>query len=125
MRAYEIFLNGKRLCVAGIRSDGYISAYVTYRSDPKATWIDIVGLDSAKKRYVRWKQTNLRSGDEILLRIVDRKSVDEYKIIGRLDVKKNLESMKRDVMAKALGLKIREKHKARKHALASPTRAKS
>jgi hypothetical protein len=49
MRAYEVFLNGKRLCVAGIGSDGYISASITYESDPNATWIDVIGLQNRKK----------------------------------------------------------------------------
>jgi hypothetical protein len=121
MRAYEVFLNGKRLCVAGIGNDGYISAYVTYQSDPNATWIDVMGLENRKKLYVRWTRTDLRNGDEVLLKIVDRKSVDKYKVIRRHDEKRDLESMKRDVRerAKALGLEIREKRKA------SPNRAKS
>ena len=116
MRAYEVFLNGNRLCVAGIGSDGYISAYITYQSDPNATWIEVMGLENRKKLYVRWTQTNLQVGDEVLLKIVDRKSVDKYKVIRRHDEKRDLESMKRDVRekAKALGLEIREKRKAKR-----------
>jgi hypothetical protein len=118
MRAYEVFLNGKRLCVAGIGSHGYISAYITYRSNPNATWIDVMGLENRKKLYVRWTHKNLRSGDEVLLKIIDRKSVDKYKVIRRHDEKSDLETMKRDLRekAKALGLEIREKPKARAHA---------
>jgi hypothetical protein len=116
MRAYEVFLNGKRLCVAGIGSDGYISAYITYRSEPDATWIDVVGLENRRKLYVQWTRKNLRTGDELLLKIVDRKSVDKYKVIRRHDEKRDLESMKRDLRekAKALGLEIRKKRKAKK-----------
>lgn len=117
MRAYEVFLNGKRLCVAGIGGDGYISAYITYRSEPNKTWIDVMGLENRKKLYVRWASTDLRGGDEVLLKIVDRKSVDKYKVIRRHDEKRDLESMKRGVreMAKALGLEIRENRKAKRH----------
>ena len=32
MRAYEVFLNGKRLCVAGT-GKGYISAYITHTTE--------------------------------------------------------------------------------------------
>jgi hypothetical protein len=118
MRAYDVFLNGKRLCVAGIGSDGYISAYITYRSEPNDNWIDVMGFDNRKKLYVRWMRANLRSGDEVLLKIVDRKSVDKYKAIRRHDEKKDLESLERNVRetAKGLGLEVREKRKARKHA---------
>jgi hypothetical protein len=116
MRAYEVFLNGNRLCVAGIGRDGYISAYITYQSDPNATWIEVMGLENRKKLYVRWTKTNLQVGDEVLLKIVDRKSVDKYKVIRRHDEKRDLESMKRDVRekAKALGLEIREKRKPKR-----------
>src|ERR1700736_1859524 len=116
MRAYEGFLNGKRLCVAGIGSDGYISASITYHWEPDATWIDVVGLENRRKLYVQWTRKNLRTGDELLLKIVDRKSVDKYKVIRRHDEKRDLESMKRDLRekAKALGLEIRKKPKAKK-----------
>jgi hypothetical protein len=116
MRAYEVFLNGKRLCVAGIGGDGYISAYITYRSEPDGTWIDVMGLKNRKELYVRWTRTNLRVGDEVLLKIVNRKSVDKYKIIRRHDKKRDIESMKRDVRerAKAMGLEIREKRKVKR-----------
>jgi hypothetical protein len=116
MRAYEVFLNGKRLCVAGVGSDGYISAYITYRSEPEATWINVMGLINRKKLYVRWTQRNLRTGDEVLLRVVDRKSVDRYKIIRQHDEKRDLESMKRHVrkMAKSLGMAVLENPKPKK-----------
>jgi hypothetical protein len=116
MRAYEVFLNGKRLCVAGVGNDGYISAYITYRSEPEATWINVMGLINRKKLYVRWTQRNLRTGDEVLLRVVDRKSVDRYKIIRQHDEKRDLESMKRHVrkMAKSLGMAVLENPKPKK-----------
>jgi hypothetical protein len=116
MRAYEVFLNGKRLCVAGVGNGGYISAYITHRSEPEATWINVMGLINRKKLYVRWTQRNLRSGDEVLLRVVDRKSVDRYKIIRQHDEKRDLESMKRHVrkMAKSLGMAVLENPKPKK-----------
>jgi hypothetical protein len=115
MRAYEIFLNGKRLCVAGVGSDGYVSAYVTYQSEPNTTWIDVMGLDNRKKLYVRWTQADLRSGDEVLIKIVDRKDVDKAKVIRRHNEKRDLESLKRGIkqQAKALGFEIREKRTAK------------
>jgi hypothetical protein len=115
MRAYEIFLNGKRLCVAGVGSDGYVSAYVTYQSEPNTTWIDGMGLDNRKKLYVRWTQADLRSGDEVLIKIVDRKDVDKAKVIRRHNEKRDLESLKRGIkqQAKALGFEIREKRTAK------------
>ena len=113
MRAYEIFLNGKRLCVAGVASGGYVSAYITHQSEPNATWIDVVGLDSRKKSYIRWTQKDLGSGDEVSIKIVDRKRVDKAKVIRRHNEKRDMESLKRGIkeQAKALGFEIRAKRK--------------
>ena len=117
MRAYEVFLNGKRLCVAGIGKDGYISAYVTYRSEPNDTWVDVLGHVNNKNFYVRWTRKDLCVGDEVLVKVVDRKSVDKYKVIRRNKgpTKKEIESMKRAVraQAKAFGWKIEERHRAK------------
>ena len=70
-----------------------------------------MGLDDRKKKYVQWARTDLRAGDEILLKVVDRDSVDKYKTIRRHDEKKDLASMKRHTrkMAKAFGWRIQEK----------------
>jgi hypothetical protein len=111
MLAYEVFLNGKPLCVAGVGNDGYISASVTYRSMEDDTWIDVIGLVKRKRVYVRWKRKDLRAGDEVLLKIVHRKSVDKYRTIRRLeDPKRVEESTKRYVrgMARRFGWKIQE-----------------
>jgi hypothetical protein len=115
MRAYEVFLNGKKLCVAGIGGDGYISAYITYVSEGNNTWIDVLGLDNRKKKYVQWTRTKLHTGDEISLKVVDRKSVDKYKTIRRHDEKKDIGSTKRENrrLAEALGWEIVEKRKVK------------
>ena len=110
-----MFLNRKKLCVAGIGSDGYISASITYVSEGNKTWIDVVGLDNRKKKYVYWTSTKLRTGDEISLKVVDLKSVDKYKAIRRHDEKRDIESIKRETRrrAKAFGWEIVEKRKVK------------
>ena len=115
MRAYEVFLNGKRLCLAGIGKHGYISAYITYVSEQSETDIDIVGLLASKKLYVRWTRRALHTGDEVRIKIVDRKTVDKFKKIGRVDSPDRVvELQKRMVrrMAKEFGWEIRERRKA-------------
>jgi hypothetical protein len=114
MRAYEVFLNGKRLCLAGIGKHGYISAYITCVSERSETDIDIVGLVASKNAYVRWTRRPLRTGDEVRIRIVDRKSVDKFEKIGRVDSPgRVIELQKRMVrrVAKGFGWEIRERRK--------------
>ncbi len=115
MRAYDVFLNGKRLCLAGIGKDGYVSAYITYISEWDKTDIDVIGMVAPKKVYVRWTRRHLQTGDEIRIRILDRRSVDKFKKIGRVDSpNKVIESQKRMLrrMAKGFGWELREKRKA-------------
>jgi hypothetical protein len=115
MRAYEVFLNGKRLCLAGIGKDGYVSAYITYTSEINKTDIDIVGLVASKKLYVRWTRRHLRTGDEVRLKIVDRRTVDKFKKIGTVEEPEMvIERQKRMVrrMAKEFGWRIIEQRRA-------------
>ena len=115
MRAYEVFLNGKRLCLAGIGKHGYVSAYITYVSEQNETDIDIVGLVASKRLYVRWTRRPLRTGDEVRIKIVDRKTVDKFKKIGHVDTQDRVtELQKRMVrrMAKEFGWEMRERRKA-------------
>ncbi len=115
MRAYEIFLNGKRLCTAGIGKNGYISAYVTYLSERNETNIDIVGLLASKKLYVRWARRPLRTGDEVRVKIVNKKTADKFKkIIGRVDSPSRVVELRKRMvrrMAKEFGWEIRQKRK--------------
>jgi DNA-directed RNA polymerase subunit E'/Rpb7 len=114
MRAYEVFLNGKRLCLAGIGRHGYVSAYVTYVSEQSKTDIDIVGLVASKKLYVRWTRRALRTGDEVRIKIVDRKTVDKFRKIGRVDSPDRVVKLQKRMvrrMAKEFGWEVREKPK--------------
>jgi hypothetical protein len=113
MRAYEVFLNGKRLAIAGIGKHGYLSATINYISESGGTDLDIMGLITSKKLYVRWIRRPLRTGDEIRINIVDRKAVDKFKkIVGRLESPdKTIALRKRMVrrMAKDFGWEIQER----------------
>jgi hypothetical protein len=115
MRAYEVFLNGKRLCLAGIGKHGYVSAYITYVSEQSETDIDVVGLVASKKLYVRWMRRPLRTGDEVRIKIVDRKTVDKFKKIGRVDSPDRVVELQKRIvrrMAKEFGWEIRKRRKA-------------
>lgn len=115
MRAFEIFLNSKRLCVAGVGIDGYVSTYITWHSEPPAMWIDVVGGKSRKKVYVRWAKQDLVAGDEISVRVVDRKSADKGKKIGTMNLKRDVRALKQHTRmpAKRFGWTINERPKHR------------
>jgi len=80
MKAFQVHLNGRKLCTAGFSEhDVVLSAIVDYVSgngrDELA--LTVGGLISPKEEYVRWvKRKKLRIGDEIRLRIIETQSAD-------------------------------------------------
>jgi hypothetical protein len=111
MRTFEVFLNRKRLCVAGIDADCVLSAIVDYVSGKRGRLhLSVGGLDTLAEEHVRWQDRNLRVGDEIRIRIANRKQVDPPVKRFPRDKSKELESKKSYVRhyAKELGWEIRE-----------------
>jgi hypothetical protein len=110
MRAFKVFLNGKKLCLAGIGNDGVLNVSITHApyGRRRDTFVYVGGLISPRDEHVRWKQRNLRVGDEIRLKIVESVSVDEPGERFPRNLKEETKREKRYVlkMAKKLGWKI-------------------
>ncbi|MGB6899997.1 MAG: hypothetical protein WBE12_15470 [Candidatus Acidiferrum sp.] len=111
MRTFEVFLNEKRLCIAGIDGDCVLSAIVNYVSIKRArSNLTVGGLNTVKDEHVRWVNRHLRVGDEIRIRIAKRSWADRPVERFPRDRSKEVESMKRYVReyAKQLGWEIKE-----------------
>ena len=112
MRTFEVYLNKKRLCVAGIDADCVLTTIVNYVSinRKRSLGLSVGGLDTSMGEHVRWQNRALRLGDEIRVRIVERKSADTPSKRLPRDPKAELKSQKRYVrkLAKKLGWKIKE-----------------
>jgi|HubBroStandDraft_6_1064221.scaffolds.fasta_scaffold217439_2 hypothetical protein len=111
MRTFEVYLNKKRLCVAGIDAACVLTAMVDYVSGKtRRLQLQVAGLNSATREHVEWQNRTLRVGDEIRIRIANRKQVDPPIKRFPRDQSKELESKKRYVRhcAKELGWEIRE-----------------
>jgi hypothetical protein len=80
MRAFQVHLNGKKLCVAGIGDDGVLTTIVSYaaRQGVADVFLQVGGLQtSPTKEHVRWvNQKPLSVGDEIRIQFVEASSVD-------------------------------------------------
>lgn len=111
MRTFEVYLNGKRLCLAGIGDDGVLSAIATWvirkrrRGDMSLT---VGGLISSTDEHVRWTDRKLHVGDEIKICIRETLSADNPTTRCRRDPDQELKAKKKYVrmMAKKLGWKI-------------------
>src|SRR2546429_515815 len=81
MRAYEVFLNGERLCLAGIAGEGSLTIEITdwkpnEMDDPR---LDVRGFEDLTREFLTWTSALLRLGDEVRLRVLESSSVDEPK----------------------------------------------
>ena len=117
MRAFEIFLNSKKLCLVGVGDDGVLSAIVSWvtgkgRADLS---LEVGGLISPARKHVKWIDQPLRLGDAIQVRIVEASSADKPIKKHRIDPALELRSKKSYVrmIAKQLGWKIQSRPKRR------------
>src|SRR5260370_1898471 len=78
MRAFEISLNGKRLCLAGVGKDGVLSTTITHVPFRKRreTRLYVGGIVLPQDEHVFWKQSILHLGDELQLKVVEKDTVD-------------------------------------------------
>jgi hypothetical protein len=79
MKALEVFINGHRLCLAGVGEDGVMSAIVTWAGGPEREgdiFLSVGGLDSPADEHLRWNVPTIGVGTEILVRVAEATSVD-------------------------------------------------
>jgi len=79
MRAFKIYLNGKKLCLAGVGNNGVLTTTITYVRSRKRreTQAYVGGLILPQGDHVMWKQSRLRPGDELRVKIVEAEVVDK------------------------------------------------
>jgi len=108
MRAFEVHLNKKRLCLAGIGDEGVMSAILSHLSKGDEVDFRVGGLVMPAHEHVIWKELKLRTGDEIRIKVVESKVVDKSHVRQRLNPAEEKKALKRYVRAKAkqLGWKI-------------------
>jgi hypothetical protein len=116
MRAFEVSLNGKKLCLAGIGDDGVLTTIVNWVTGEGIAdlFLEVGGLVSFADEHVSWiKQKPLQVGDSIKVKIVEAKSVDNPTRRRRTHPAERLRAQKRYVreMAKKLGWKIQTRSK--------------
>src|SRR5260370_37957181 len=81
MKAYEVFLNGDRLCLAGIAGNGILNVMITHlKRDGDRDEVHLYvggrkGLISGE--HVAWTTTQLSKDDEVRVRIIESDWDDE------------------------------------------------
>jgi hypothetical protein len=78
MRAFEIHLNGKRLCVAGVGESGVLTTIVAYVDGTKGRSLDlsVSGLITPTDEHADWARRCLKAGDKVVVKVIETDSVD-------------------------------------------------
>ena len=118
MIAFEVHLNGKKICTAGVGELGVLSTILCWRGTQpykkggptvaEYLRLDVGGIPDRSGEHVRWVGRKVRHGDVISIKITEVASVDKPRERERFDPSKDLRERKRYVrqMAKELGWKI-------------------
>jgi len=78
MHAFEVSLNGKRLCVAGVGERGVLTTMISWVARDRTADLSMEVGGLANEEHVKWvRQKKLRVGDEIRVEIVEAASVDD------------------------------------------------
>jgi hypothetical protein len=85
MTAFEIRINGKKVCTVGIDEPGVVSSIVSWMQGaprekgpgtPERIDIRIGGLNSRTETHYTWLTRGLRVGDEVKINVVTKTKVD-------------------------------------------------
>lgn len=82
MRAFEIYLNGEKLCVAGLEQ-GDLLFSVSGGEDTRGrggVGLGMTGLLPTKST-VRWHQRSLNMNDHVEVRIIEAKKADKFEVL--------------------------------------------
>lgn len=110
MRAFEIYLNGKKLSVIGVGDDGVLNADVMWVGSQRKgeTRLYTAGLISATDEHVKWNDVQLAMGDVVRIKVRDIDKVDAPKKRHRPDPVKQMKWQKQELrrLARKFGWKI-------------------
>ena len=79
MKALEVFINGHRVCLAGVGDDGVLNAIVNSIGNPKREddiFLSVGGLDCVTDEHLRWESPSIGVGAEVLVRVIEAAEVD-------------------------------------------------
>lgn len=84
MIAYEVYLNGAKVCTAGGSELTALTGAVNFfpnRPDKLGPLLTVSGVVSQPEEFLHWAHCDLRVGDRVEIRVVDATRVD--KVISR------------------------------------------
>jgi hypothetical protein len=108
MRAFEIYVNGKRICVAGLEQGLLLFSIgcSENRRGRSEVGLGMTGIAPGGET-VRWQQRSLQINEQVRIKIVEAKTVDKPEVLEKAprDSRKHEKAYVRR-MAKEFGWKI-------------------
>ncbi len=131
MTVFEVYLNGKKITVAGIGLSGVLDTtiYWVSRDKPKGGkhHLRIGGLHNPTHENWEWIDQLVKPGDEVLVKIATADAADPPKTRSQFNATADLRRQKRYVrqMAKEWGWKIAAPKKTKKVAMRGKSPSKN
>jgi hypothetical protein len=86
MVAFEVHVNGKKACTAGVGEYGVMTSILSMRKKNRGRrtmWLEVGGLTKngadENSKHVSWLRVRVSIGDEIRIRVIETDSVDPPK----------------------------------------------
>jgi len=105
MTAFEVSLNGRKKCTAGVNEAGVVVSAITWaRGDGRKRVFEdldfrVSGLISRTHTHVDWFHRQLKAGDEVKIVVVEKAKIDRPKK-RRTESKASREKRERDLVEK-------------------------
>jgi len=87
MMAFEVYLNGKKICTAGVGDLGVLSTSLAWRgsqpyqkggrSVPSYLRLEVGGITASSGEHLRWLGRKIKRGDLVAIKAVEVASVDK------------------------------------------------
>jgi hypothetical protein len=83
MIAFELYLNGQRICTASSEGLDALTTGITFSRPQQpiqreaGTFLTLAGLVLESEEYVHWHHSQLHAGDKVEIRIIDSPKGDE------------------------------------------------
>ena len=85
MKAFQIAVNGQRVCLAGIGANGVMAINVQWTGGKALAdgqlsdnlRLIVGGLNTATREHARWETPTINTGDEISIKVVESETVDQ------------------------------------------------
>ena len=118
MITFEIYLNGKKICTAGVGDFGVLSTSLAWRgaqphqkggkSAPSYLRLDVGGIADSSGEHLRWLGRKVKRGDLIAIKVVEAASADKPRERQRPNPAADLRRQKQygRRMAKQFGWKL-------------------